>query len=382
MAEVLGSVGTDATRPQLMARHLGLDKNLAWKVSRIVTDDDLLSTVLHLPGRPGIQILLSALQRIGASPAAMQSVSTALAELDDVVKTHCGDRSTLQIMLGHLNRENQISHDEAIRKKAFLGNSAIWGVQARARLCADFLAPSRESDSMLDMAFLSGLVDFRRLRPNTPWAVATVRRYAEDGTPMLHPQFEPIDLGVGAGEVPLVRELCSQPLPPVSVIPGPNSMRFEIGDGPIGNTANLSCVTGWIVRSAMSRYRTPEDTYGEYHCALTTPSEIAIIDFFVHRSIGFPLPPSVHMYSQLPGGPVYPMCGRDQGELPMRETLISLGSPPDVVTPEFPAYRKLAQMVTERLGWPLNEFVGYRLKIRYPPIPTVSLFRHEIPPAP
>ena len=91
------------------------------------------------------------------------------------------------------------------------------------------------------------------------------------------------------------------------------------------------------------------------------------------------MPPTLHLYSNLPGGPIYPSGGRERGQLPLNETITNLGaSPPDVVTPEVPRYRQMVGMVMERLGANLDDFEAYRLKLKYPPMPTVMVFRHEL----
>ena len=64
----------------------------------------------------------------------------------------------------------------------------------------------------------------------------------------------------------------------------------------------------------------------------------------------------------------------------MKECRIDLGSgPPDLTTPSLPRYPKLVPRVFERLGASARDFTGFRLRIAYPPIPTLALFRHSLP---
>lgn len=383
LSESLIEAGVDPTKPQKMARSLGLDKSLSWKVSHIVGDEDLLDAAAHLPGRPGLRILIEALERAGVRRESVDSLREAFDAFNRMVETHSGDRDTMEMMLGHLRRDGKRSHDEAMRKRAFQGNSAIWGVQSRVRLVSQIVAPARGSSDMLDIAIMTGLIDFWRLRPDVPWAVGTLRRYADDGSPLPYELSEPIDPGVPAHGPPLIREFCSDPLPPVRVVPGVNNTtRIEMVGGAVGQTASSTCITGWIVRNAFSRLRTPTESIGEYMGTLNTPAQLVIHDLFVHPEARLPMPLSVHLYSQLPGGPIYPNCGRNQGELRLPTTMIELGGgggeSPDLTTPEVPRYRQLMEMAAMRVGWPLGDFAGYRLKIPYPPIPTVTLFRHVL----
>jgi len=378
LAEVMTSVHADASKPQAVAKQLGLDKNLSWKLAKVINEDDLLAVAAHLPGRTGLNIAIKSFQKAGASPESLQRLQAAIANFDRMVQVHCGDRNTLEIMLGHLQRDNGPRSEEASRKKAFQGNSAIWGVQVRVRFTANFVSPA--ADDLLDLTVVSGWIDFRRLRSQVPWAMASVTRCDDQGNPIPDQRFEPIDPSVGREDAPIIREFCSDPPPKLRTTQGlPGVIRHELVGGPVGNTAACTCVVGWIRRADCVRHRTDQERFLEHVVTHNTPAELSIHDFFVHRELSAEVHPTVHLYSQLPGGPVYPQCGREQGELPLREDLINLGGwPPDVVTPEVPNYAKLVALAASRIGWTLNDFVGYRMKLRYPPIPTALLFRHEL----
>lgn len=384
LADITAEVGADATRPQQLARQLGLDKSLAWHLTSILSVDDLPAIVGHLPGKAGLRIAVSRFEDAGASADTLESLQRSIDEIERVISTHCGDRGTLEMMVGHFRGENgHAAQEEAHRKRLFQGASAIWGVQARMQLAAHFIAPSREDPEMLDSALISGLIGFRRLRPDVPWAVASVRRFADDGARARPIAIEPVDPGVGADDAPLLAEFCSKPLPALQISPGPAGVtRYEIVEGPVGNTAACTAVAGWIWRSDVSPWRSPTDQYGEHIAYLYTPAKLLVLDLFVHKDVPFNQPQPL-LYSQLPGGPTYPSGGRDRGKLPLRQGLIDLGaSPPDATTPEFPRHQKLVEQVCERLGWSSNEFTGYRLRLPYPPIPALATLRHELPEKP
>jgi hypothetical protein len=284
------------------------------------------------------------------------------------------------------------------RKLSFRGNSATWGVQARVHLSSYILAPSAERDDMLDLGLLCGLLDFQRLRSDVAWAVATMSGFHDepraDSSTALPPgtihdldRFTAVDPDYAApGAAPLIGDFCSQPPPPLRAVPGaPGTRRYELVEGPVGKTAAVTCVTGLIRRGAAPRYRSTADQFGEVMVTLTTPVEMAILDLLVHRSMMESMPPSAHLYSLLPGGPVYPRAGRDHGLLPMSERVSELGSGlgvPDIVTPEVPRYTQMVRRMLAAGGWSLGDFVGYRLRIKFPPIPTLAVLRFGLPAAP
>lgn len=378
LAELVAGVGADATKPQLLARRLGLDKNLAWKASKIVTDENPLTAIPRLPGRSGQRILLDAFADAGASKASLDAARDAMAEVEKMMEKHAGNRETLEMMLAGLSPRGQAERDEAHRRMSLLGNSATWGVQARAQVSAHFLAPAKEA-GRIRLACVCGLVDFRRLRADVPWAVATVRMIHDDGSSRGE-GWLPLDPRSKPPGPPIMVDYCSDPLPPLRVAKGrAGAVRYELGEGAVGNAGAATCITGWESSVTESQWRTPEDRYGENFVHLYTPAEVLLHDLYVHESLEFAMQPTVHLYSALPGGPVYPADGRDRGLLPLNEEILDMGSPPDLTTPELPRYAPMIEAAIGQMGFRVGEFRGFRVRLRYPPIPTLLVYRYELP---
>lgn len=380
LAQILASVDADVTQPRGMARRFGLDKTLAWKLSRIVAEDNLVELVDYLPGRAGLEIAMNSLEKAGASAYAISALRHALAEFDRVIDIHCGDRETLELMLGLMQHDDQ-ERIEAHRKSAFHGNRAIWGVQARLQLCMHFVSPNAANPSMLDTVLVSGLVDLRRLREDTVWPIAIFRQFSDDGTPLPTDDYLPIDDTIAENGLPVVREFSSQPLPPMRTRSGvAGKTVYELAEGPVGNTAAVTCITGRIGRGRFKRYRDEHDELSEYMVAVNTPAETLVHDLFLHKDIRPEHAPEVAVYSQLRSEPEYPSGGRDRGLLRFSEECLGLGaSARGIVTPEFPQHHSLIERVLERLGRSADEFHGYRFRMRYPPMPAIALFRHPLP---
>lgn len=380
LADVLASLGIDPSKPQQLTQRLSLDKSLAWKTSRIVTDTDPKEIIERLPGRAGQKILIRSLETAGASSGSIAAVQSAMDEFERLVSVHAGDRDTLRVMLAALSGDGQSERDEAFRKLAFQGNSSVFGVQARVQLSVRFVSPNAANPDMLDLGTISGLVDFRRLRSTSSWALASLRGYHDDGTDWSPERFSPLDpAGVGANGLPVLPAFSSTPLPELRVSRGQNGVvRFELSEGPVGNTSAVTCMSGWWYPGDASAYRTEMDRYGEHFVSFSTPVELAFHDIYVHRSLGFAMNPKLLLYSQLPGGPVYPGDGRDVGLLPIADSVTDLGSPPDLTTPELPRYRQLVEFGITQMGRQVEEFQGYRLRLKYPPIPTLAVFRHDL----
>jgi hypothetical protein len=383
-ASILGlmaSVDQDASNPQALARQFGLDKNLTWKISKVVQENDAFAALAHFPGQASVRTLLKAFERAGASETSVRAMREAAADFEHVVRVHSGDRVTLDMMLDNLVAAGRHERMEIHRRSLYRGLSATWGVQARLQLCVNVIAPGNDSD-WVDVAWLSGLLDLRRLRRDTRWGIASVGKFADDGSPLpigtiqaLDPRFD------GEDTAPLLGDFCSKPLPEVKCAPPSGGIvRYELVSGPVGKLAAVSCIIGLLGRGLVRRTSAENYTCGEHGARLYTPTELLIHDLFVHRDLSYAMSPELAVYIQLPGGPNYPGCASDQGLLPVGDPVVALGGqPPDVLTPEFPRYSKMIHYVFERAGWDMHDFSGFRVKLRYPPVPAVAILRYPLP---
>src|SRR5262245_61209950 len=88
LTELLGGVGLDPRRAQLLSKRLRVDKSLAWKISNIVKSDDPGAAVRHLPGTAAFEIFLSAARGAGAAPGTLKRAESAFQAIQGVVQRH------------------------------------------------------------------------------------------------------------------------------------------------------------------------------------------------------------------------------------------------------------------------------------------------------
>jgi hypothetical protein len=378
---LMASVNQDVSNPQAIARQFGLDKNLTWKISKVVQESDAFAALAHFPGQASVRALLKAFERAGATESSVRAMRQAAADFDHIVRVHSGDRVTLDMMLDNLVAERRHERMEIHRRTLYRGLSATWGVQARLQLCVNVVAPSDDPD-WVDVAWLSGLVELRRLRRDTPWAIASVGKFADDGSPLPVGTLEALDPRFnGPDTAPLLGDFCSKPLPDIRPAPpAGNMVRYQLVQGQVGKLAAVSCIIGLKGRSLVRRTKAENYTCGEHGARLYTPAELLIHDLYVHRDLRYAMSPELAVYSHMPGGLMYPGCEPGQGLLPVGDPVVSLGSqPPDVLTPEFPRYSKMIHYVFERSGWDMHDFAGFRVKLPYPPIPALAVLRYPLP---
>lgn len=376
LLELYGSVGAPTDQPQEVARSFGLDKNLTWKVSRLLGTPDATDALQYLPGAGALRILLRAMG--GAGPERVERVQGSYERLDDVVQRHLGDRSTLQLVLDGIG-PGRAEPLEVSRKLAFRGASGVWGVQARAKVTIAVLAPNAERPDRLDTAFVRGYIGFRRLRSATTWPLSTRRDWYGDGQ-AYKPGAQPLEPGQVENGLPILRDFTTAPGPVFELRRMPTGLYFVLPPGPVGNSAAFDCFLGEVVRGEVPRYREGGDRYGEFSTSITAPIEYQLLDVILHRDLVEGFEPEAFLYGNPLGERVGGSTDPTQTHLPLGDQVHELpGSPPAVATPVYPRYAELVGVVYARAGWDPADFVGYRLLSKYPPMGTSVSMRFALP---
>jgi len=378
LIEIYRSVGANPTRPQDVSRRFGLNRNLTWKISRIIGAEDAFEAVPMLPGPGGLDILIETMEQAGASKTALTRLREAIQEFDHMVEIHTGDRGQLELVLDSMG---VVRPADMSRKLAFKGNSGIWGIQADVRVTTHFLAPSKAFPGVLDLAIVGGLTRLRRLRAVTNWPVFQLRHYNDDGSPDPRElRREAIELSTGdqPGDPWLMRSFCSGAVPQIHLDKLRDTTLYKIGDGPIGKTGEFSCFFGFIDFESVPRYRDASNTVGELISSISVPVEAMQFDLFVHEELTEAMHPSAEMFGTLGGA----VDGIGSIQLPMSEQFNDLGPGSLAGSPLVDRYTEATDAVCARLNRDPAEFRCLRLLVEYPPMSSRVVVRYELPEAP
>ncbi len=386
-AAILEAVPGLEPRAQEVSEALAISRKLGWQIAKVVYETDPLLVARYVPARGGMKTFLNGAARRNVPARLIESAAAAVQEFERLIDVHADDRASLEMMLSACASRSDEQTNGAWRKAAFMGNSYIWGVRAKTQLKAHFLHPGTERGRM-DIASLRGFVGLRRMRPNVPWVVARARCTDDDGEVRRPFAAEPLDTADAGAEssdaVPLLRKFCSKPLPRFRrTIRQHGFVEDELVEGPVGNTAAITCITGEVSRGVASYYRSENNECGAVVARMRTPCEALVFDQLVHEDLFGRISPELIIYSQLTGGPSIPFPGMERDRLPVSEPVEYLGKGPSVVyTPHVPRYAEMVQHVFDQLGLDGERFDVYRVVLLYPPIPTSVVMSHELPEAP
>ena len=362
-----------------ICRDLKLHRKLAWQVRSAAYAPDPFQAVAFIPTRAGIEALAGALAE--APPGIAERLTDAFRRFEEMVRTHAGDRAHFEKLV-ESNPANSRSETEAKwRERAFLGNSFIWGVQARTQHSLSILNASESRADWLDLVQVRSLIGLQRVRPNTRWIVSQsiVLSGTDDGPGDVLRERVPLD-PEGAGQmggVPVIREFCSQPPPRLVRRPeGLGLTNDELLPGPVGSTGQQTVVTGEVVRNLAPAYRVEEGERALFGVICRTPSEAFVYDHFVHKDLFPDVARELCIFSELNS----PVTQDDSDLLPVSETIQELGRGMNAArTPDIPGYMGLLEWVFARLGWDPRDFGLYRVRLAYPPMPSTVVIRHDLP---
>lgn len=378
--DAITGVGVAPSEPQDVARRLGVNRNLTWKVSKVVCSPDLYHALQHLPGSEGLDIFLGAVEKAGGSAESVAHVRKAQVEFDRVIELHTGDRATLELILDSMGGVGSAERLEQSRKLAFRGNSGVWGAQARVRATMVLMSPNADNPDKLDSGMVGGVFDFRRLRPNIRWPMFRPRWFHDDGTPWAHlPSAEAFDPTYANTSGPkLIGDFCSSDTAGIVLSNDSRGQAYVFEDGPIGNVGATTCVFGTVSRSVFPRYRTAEDAVGDLTTQILMPVESLMFDVVLHKDLEYK-PPEVIVRGHLDD----PSSGILGMNIPIGERARELpGRPPVVATSLVPRYEELFDFVFERLSWNRRDFRVWRLTLAFPPMHSTVMLRFQLPERP
>jgi len=149
----------------------------------------------------------------------------------------------------------------------------------------------------------------------------------------------------------------------------------------VGRTGELTCIYGSLIRSAGPQHAVGQDTRCELDFNLITPAELLHHDLLAHESLAWAHSPRLDVYSLLELRASKEPGSKGLMRLPIDEPVHELGlGLPTMATAHLPRYRELLESVFEAVGWKAEEFRGFRVMLRYPPVPSVASVSMELLP--
>lgn len=382
LQEILAATGVDTSQVRATARALELDRTFVWRLGRVLSSADLLDTARDFPSQDRVEKICQACLDHGASRDQANRLRQAAAQLDDLIINSAGDRESFAIMLNGLEYDNVTQRQEGARKQAFHGNSAIWGVQARVLLKVLMVYPNRDDPNWATVCRVAGMVDLRRLR-STTWPLHRSVAYSDDGTPV-QSLAKAVDREAEEQHgLPLLAAFSSDPVPEITRTQTNYGERFDLAAGAIGISSSVDCVFADVIEYGHPSRRTEVNRYTASMIDITTPAEVVISDLYLSRELTIGGEPEALLLDRVNTPRGYLPEADDRNRLPLSSHPLLLGpGAGGVATPYYPRFPQLLTDLFERLEISQQDFTGYRLLLRYPPLSTAVIIRSTLPELP
>lgn len=383
LAELGASVRVDISQPRIAARELGVDKTLAWRISKIAAGSDPVAAMSMMPGAVAQKALLRAFANAGASEELLGRARQALDEFERMVRDHAGDRETFEVLLSSLANGDPQAR-EAQRRQAFQGNSAVWGVQCRVRTWTYILAPGAESPDRGDMAMIGSYVDMCRFRRNAEWPLAAVGVVDERGNHVGAPIQPILPSQRNFAQDPSLPEYCRGEVPAIRrERRTAGALEYRMEGGPVGRTAAFDWAAGWKYPDRVTRWALSED--GEVGLAMNVmvPTELAQLDVLVHKEFWSEPPTHLKTYSLMPGEPLAPQPGVPRREIEVHQRVERLAEGlAGLAVHDVPDYAGMIEAAIKAMGHSPASFTGSRVRMKYPILATAIVLLIGLPTKP
>jgi hypothetical protein len=380
LIEVVSRITEQRFRPKDLQLKLGVEYKLCWQVLTITRTEDPLSISQFVPGITSVRKFLAAVRPLGVPEDLLGDVERAMDQFQNVVEAHSDDRRGFDSMVTTISGGEgaeliALQH----RRDAFRSESQIWGSQVEVFLRQMFVRKS-ENGTGYDRAFIGTKIGIRCLRQGV-MPILHGYRDTRAGGRVSADEVQPLDADAAEKYgAPVVPEFCTQPIPTFTTVQSNDGWIHNIlSAGEIGRKSAINMTFAGIVKN-MKQER-DEDGMPAILCGANTnaPTELSVVELFVHRPSFGQLTPRVWVHSTASGAEI-PEVVRMSQPLPIYADVEILGPARKVPrVREIPNYRQQTKYLFDRLNWDPAEFDLFRLRIPYPILHTRARITCLIP---
>jgi hypothetical protein len=364
-------------------RATGLDMKLSWKIHRVISAPSALAAAPYIPGAANRKTFVETMSRLGAPADALDSFIHAGLRFDAFVTEHAGDRRTFDSMVsGFAGSENEQKASERQRKAAFHANSHIWGVQADTLAMTMIQRPDPKDPTRIEEIGLRAEYGVRRLRPTPmPLYEQSYSLLGKRGQDLTAGRRRPLTGTLG--EVGLIPQFCSDPLPPVEVRQAEGGWAHAVVmHTELGIKASVDLAMGFHVSGVSPRYR-GEETHGWAMAGITKPFRSLVIDWVVQDDTMPASPKPFGFVSARSVRNAPPQTLWSGAQLSEVEPVRRLGRGVEALGLKGgPTYPDLVHWAISQAGWDPDRFETWRLSMAYPIVQSTVGLVYEMQPPP
>lgn len=364
-------------------RSLKIDRTLAWKVSKLILEDNIFHAATHMPGRAAVSTLLKSLKKNGVTAENLKKITGLSEEFFKQVTIHAGDRASFDMMMLSMSDRGMEQAYQSQQRIQYSANSYLLGIQSKTQFTSWIYHPTTDKKAM-DHVVLGGIIDLERKRPKAPFIIKSLFRGDSKGKELSNVERIPLHQ---TEHSPLEKygyllDYCTKPLPEIlDIQESKNRWVIQLADGPIGKTNSITLVSANIFPAREKRLPLTKDKFCEVQTRIKTPTRNLIVDVLLHSSLFSSEPLLLDVCQDFTDGKIAtPIAKRaPETRIPCFSSIEHIGSGLDVLnSPYIPNYREMVQKVYEKMGWDESEMHLFRIAIEYPVTPSSVYIRIPI----
>jgi hypothetical protein len=363
VTDLLASAG-GLRKPSELQKLFRLEPTLSWQIFQVAGANlrDVLSVGPSVPSRSALKKFLAAAVERGVDSAKVDRVWTDYKRFEDLIDVHAGDRTSFNSMAAAASGSSEDSEavDLAHRRNGFRTMSHVLGIQAAAKVSLGIINESSDANCW-EIAVLQGHLALRILRRMPAVNLFSARlRELGSGT-MLAQEPLCVDEAVGGH---LLEKYSTPNLPPLKVRDIEGLRVITLQNPEIGNLGSTSAIFGTRCRN----HPIPSGEKKEFWTAVGVykPVELILSDVLVNPKIMRGALPSQEVVMRVSKAEVTDQS-TDTVPLEGNYRLEKLGIGPGALsTTDVPRYPEMVRAAAEKLGWDVNSFQAWRVRIEYP----------------
>jgi len=351
--------------PAELARLLGIDKVLASRILKAVSNKDPVAALHLMPGPSPIKRFIKAAGKNGVPGSIQKEALKAVDAFEILIRDEVGDRIALDAIISSWLPEARAEFELRRKQAAFRAMSQIKGAAANISLGASVLHPSADGEH-IDIIWVFGLLGLQRLRPGSPVKFAS-RRFSSEKNLRLPCTLDRVP--VEGLEGLRLNDFCSTPLAKLDVHRVGEVVHYSLADNGFKPRSETDLVFAEANFDEMPRYIPKEEARKRHtFVEIATPAKTLVFDTLAHRDVFPNLDPSLVIYdTALEGVADINDPVRDIDRMDMIESIQHMGWGTDRFrSRDVPNYAELLRTVCRKLDWDGSQFRGYRCRIDYP----------------
>jgi hypothetical protein len=326
------------------------------------------SLLTRTPGVQGLRQLVDALAQAGVAAGPVADAQAAIEQFAELLKSVGGSQSRLARRLELTAASSEPATDEGTRRRhrenLFEAALGVTGRFSETSVAVFMYRPVPGEPGRMESVVLSGLIGHSARPDAVPLILQTESR--ESGSSKRR-EFRTLDEAPARGRTPsaVLEEFSSRPLPLVTSS-GPDGLLVQSIDPAVAAKTPVDVVIARRAGGSSPHPATEQPPVHEIWTLQHFPARHLIVDVLLHRDLATCSIPSAELHLVRPGFEEQ-VGHRWMTRFPESPRLEVLGAGlRGAKESRWPRQRELLLHALERVGWPADEMVGYRLEEPFP----------------